>query len=107
MKTSSHGRLLGLLLLSSLLALSSAGCAKRQGYKVGWLYSETLHKRLDAHWFAREIRDGSGVAAVELMYCPSMPGKPTICRTSVVWERDARSLLDHPRIGPPIPPRNR
>ncbi|HMJ09935.1 MAG TPA: hypothetical protein VK524_00950, partial [Polyangiaceae bacterium] len=58
--------------------------------------------RLDAHWFMREVRDSKGVAAVELLYCPSLPGQPTICRTSVVWERNARSLLDHPRLGPPV-----
>jgi hypothetical protein len=89
--------------LLAALGLSSTACATRRGYAVSWLYSETLNKRLDAHWFMREVVDADGDAAVELMYCPSMPGQPTICRTSVVWERNARSLLNHPRLGPEPP----
>jgi hypothetical protein len=92
-------RLLGV----ALLGLCAFGCTKRQNYEVAWLYSETLNKRLDAHWFMREINDGNGLQAVELMYCPAVPGQPTICRTAVVWERDKRSLLDHPRLSPPPP----
>jgi hypothetical protein len=83
-----------------LCTLGASGCAANRGYKVSWLSSEMIPKRLDAHWFMREVHDEKGLSAVELLYCPSLPQQPTICRTSVVWERDARSVLDNPRLSP-------
>jgi hypothetical protein len=87
--------------LLACVAFGSSGCATHDGYGVEWLYSEHIRDRIDADWFTREIRDANGVVAVELMYCPMVPGQAVVCRTSIVWQRNARALMDQPRLSPP------
>ncbi|HVU05154.1 MAG TPA: hypothetical protein VHE30_25570 [Polyangiaceae bacterium] len=94
-------RFASLALLACLAGLGSSGCATHDGYGVEWLYSEHIKDRLDADWFVRNVYDGKGLAVVELMYCPMVPGQAVVCRTSVVWQRNARALLDNPRLSPP------
>jgi hypothetical protein len=83
----------------SVLGLSGTGCVSRDGYAVDWLYSEHIRDRIDAQWFLREIKDTKGLAAIELVYCPIVPRQTTVCRSSVVWQREARALVDHPNLG--------
>jgi hypothetical protein len=66
-----------------------------------WDLGEAKRDKLDGHWFLRDIYQGSKLNAVELVYCPIVPGEPVVCRSSVVWERDGRALVDHPKIGRP------
>ena len=70
-----------------------AGCANPP-YVVEPLHEETRRDRLDANWFLRKISDASGLAAVELTYCPIEPNTATVCRTAVVWRRNQSALTD-------------
>jgi hypothetical protein len=95
--------LASLLFVTSGIALIS-GCAK-PSYLVAPANSETVRKKLDAEWFTRDIYDGTGLAAVELTYCPIQPNTQMVCRTGVVWVRDTSALIDEePSTGgaPPL-----
>ena len=91
-------------LLAPLLLLVQGCMMPKDTYMVDWMYSENLQRKLDAGWFLRDVMDKKGLAAIELMYCPMQPEKPVVCRTAVVWQRDARTLAEHPRLGPAPPP---
>jgi predicted small lipoprotein YifL len=80
-----------LLLIGTLATLS--GCPK-PAYVVAPSHEETRRDRLDAEWFTREISDGAGLQAIELVYCPIQPSTPTVCRTAVVWRRDQSALTE-------------
>jgi hypothetical protein len=70
-----------------------AGCAKPNQYIVIPESSESIKGKLDDHWFLRRISGERGeLAHIELVYCPTLPDVPTVCRTSIVWE-DGRPLL--------------
>lgn len=80
--------------LMAPLVLVLAACAK-PSYVVAPAHQETERKKIDAEWFTRDVYDGSGLAAVELVYCPLQPEVELVCRTAVVWQRDRSMLLEH------------
>jgi hypothetical protein len=70
-----------------------AGCAKPNQYVIVADSSESIKDKLDDHWFLRSISGDKGeIAHIELVFCPTLPDVPTVCRTSIVWE-DGRPLL--------------
>jgi len=90
---------LHLILASAAVAIFGlSGCKTASTYRITPLHHETMRDELDAQWFQREVYDKQGkLEAVELTYCPMRPGKPTVCRTSVVWRRNASALIG---VGP-------
>jgi len=70
-----------------------SGCSNPP-YVIAPLHEETRRDRLDAQWFTREISDGNGLQAVELVYCPLEPNMSLVCRTAIVWRRDQSALVD-------------
>ena len=76
------------------VAENSVGAA---ALAVGHRYRPELYPgKLDGYWFERIIYGSGGKAspdAVELIYCPIVPGG-TICRTSVVWQKGITNLLE-------------
>ncbi|HEY4119099.1 MAG TPA: hypothetical protein VGM56_14635 [Byssovorax sp.] len=78
---------------SLLAALALLGCVRPSAYTVTPVSHEFINGKLDAQWFTRDITDDEGkLAIIELVYCPTMPGVPTVCRTAIVW-RNGQSLL--------------
>lgn len=74
--------------------LASMGCA-RSTYVVTPLLHESVKGRIDGQWFERAIWGKNGeLVAVELVYCPTVPNHPTVCRTGVVWEKDHSKLIE-------------
>jgi hypothetical protein len=57
---------------------------------------ELIPGKLDGHWFERRIFSpgSSTVDAVELMYCPLLKDGPTVCRTTLIWQRGTTNLLE-------------
>lgn len=83
------------------LALLNVGCMKRTGYVIDPSHTEAKREQIDGHWFLREVNESGKLTSVELVYCPILPGQPVVCRTSVVWERENRALIDHPKLARP------
>ena len=86
----------------AVVVAAAAGCGpvarSTSGYTVAALEkADSIPGQVDARYFSREIRDERGLAAIELVYCPILPGYPTVCRTAVVWMRDASALIEAPR----------
>ena len=90
---SNISRKLGLVAALSWIALGSFGCVRKApNYWIRWQLKEQVPGKLDAVWFTRDIAvSGKGptakLKAVELIYCPQMQGKPTVCRTAIVWKK--------------------
>ena len=82
-----------LVLVSSGLGLI-VGCAKPSYVVAAANNDEVVRKKLDAEWFTRDIYDSTGLAAVELTYCPIQPNTQTVCRTGLVWVRDSSLLIE-------------
>lgn len=88
--------------LVALALLLAAGCGPvarpHSGYSVTALEkADVIPGQVDARYFSREISDKRGLAAIELVYCPLVPGQPTVCRTAIVWMRDSNALIESPR----------
>lgn len=84
-----------LLFLAFVLGSVGLGaCSTRSSYVLDASHEETIANKLDAEWFTRDIYDGSGRAAVELVYCPIQPSTPTVCRTDIVWRRGQSKIMD-------------
>ena len=85
------------LLLATVIGISALACVpSRASYSIAVPSGndeQVLTGRLDGTWFRRDVRDDHGrLMAVELTYCPIMPGERTVCRTSTVWQPNFSQL---------------
>ncbi len=87
--------------LALLTALAATGCQHGAVYTIvplpaGNPRTEVKAGKLDGHWFQRDILAGGSTEtdAIELVYCPIVEDQPTVCRTTVVWQKGVTTLLE-------------